>query len=342
MAANLRDIAREVGVSVTTVSRALNGYSDVSAETRDRIHHAARRLSYSPNLAARRLKKQRTDTLGFIMPTVGPRFSDPFFSAFIAGVGNEAAAQHYDLLVSTHAPDSDEEMRAYTRAAAGGWVDGVIVVRTRENDSRIRYLVERGFPFVAFGRTSNGFDYPYIDEDGIAGMSLLTQHFIDLGHRRIGFIAALPGLMFGRYRQTGFEETMARNGLAPQPAQIVAGDMTRYGGQAAMETLLDTVPDLTAVIACNDLMAMGAMALLQARGYTVGQDIAVGGFDDIPMASMAATPLTTLRQPIYHIGRKTCAMLIDLLADGPDPVPHILLKPELIVRASSGPVRAAL
>ena len=278
MAANLKDIAREAGVSVTTASRALNGYSDVAEATRLRITAVAQQLGYTPNLAARRLKTNRTHTLGFIMPTFGPRFTDPFFSEFIAGVGTHAAEHAYDLLVSTHAPDSEGEAAAYRRAARGGWVDGVIVVRTRENDARIRFLVEAGFPFVAFGRTADNLDFAYIDEDGVAGMSLLTQHFIDLGHRNIGFIATPPGLMFGRYRRQGFEETLARNGLPLRPNRMVEGDMTRNSGLDAMQALLAASPELTAVIAANDLMAVGAMAYLRRVGLTPGQEIAVGGF----------------------------------------------------------------
>ena len=197
MAATLKDIARKIGVSVTTVSRGLAGYDDVAEETRDRIKAAAAELGYSPNVTAQRLQKQRMDTLGFIMPTFGPRFSDPFFSEFIAGIGNEAAARSYDLLVSTHAPDSEAERNAYLRAVKKGWVDGLIVVRTREDDARIQLLCEHDFPFVAFGRTNDDLDFPYVDEDSEAGMRLLVQHFIDLGHERIAFISPPSGLMFG-------------------------------------------------------------------------------------------------------------------------------------------------
>ncbi|MFQ5434556.1 MAG: LacI family DNA-binding transcriptional regulator, partial [Anaerolineae bacterium] len=163
MAVTLKDIAREVGVSVTTVSRGLAGYDDVAASTRERIEETAARLGYSPNITAQRLQKQRTDTLGFIMPTYGPRFSDPFFSEFIAGIGNEAGVHDYDLLVSTHAPDSEDERKAYLRAVQKGWVDGLIVVRTREDDARIQLLCERDFPFVAFGRTNDESEFPYVD-----------------------------------------------------------------------------------------------------------------------------------------------------------------------------------
>ena len=339
MPVTLKDIAREVGVSVTTVSRGLAGYDDVAPETRERIQEAASQLGYHPNLTARRLQKQRTDTLGFIMPTFGPRFSDPFFSEFLAGIGNEAAAHRYDLLVSTHAPDSEREREAYERAARGGWVDGLIVVRTRENDARIETLCAHEFPFVAFGRTDCDCDFPYVDEDGDAGMRLVVQHLIDLGHRRIGFITPPAGLMFGRYRQRSFYKTMADNGLDVPPDLVVEGDMSQRGGAEVVGRLLNLAERPTAVIAGNDLMAIGAINRIQQHGLQVGTDIAVAGFDDIPLSAYTTPPLTTIHQPIYDIGRRTCAMLIEIINGRPPANPHVLLMPELIIRESSGPTR---
>lgn len=337
MAATLKDIAGKLGISITTVSRGLAGYDDVAAETRQRILETASDLGYRPNLLARRLQKRRTDTLGFIMPTFGPRFSDPFFSEFIAGIGNEAAEQEYDLLVSTHAPESEEEKQAYARATQRGWVDGLIVIRTRKNDSRILHLHEHNFPFVVFGRTDVPFEYPYVDEDGVAGMQLLVQHLADLGHRRIGFIMPPAGLMFSQYRLQGYYETMAANNLPVVPEWIVEGDLTQRSGAEAAQQLLAVTPQVTAVICGNDLMAMGAINQIQQAGLTVGIEMAVAGFDDIPSSAFVNPPLTTLHQPIYDIGRQTCAMLIDIVNGRAPQNQRVLLTPTLIVRASSVP-----
>jgi LacI family transcriptional regulator len=335
MATTLKDIAREVGVSVTTVSRSLAGYDDVAASTHERIQETAVRLGYFPNITAQRLQKQRTDTLGFIMPTFGSRFSDPFFSEFIAGIGNEAAVHDYDLLVSTHAPDSEGEQKAYRRAVQRGWVDGLIVVRTREDDARIQLLCEHQFPFVAFGRTKDDRQFPYVDEDSEAGMRLLVQHFIDLGHERIGLIAPPPGLMFGHYRLQSFYDTMRDNNLTIQPEWIVEGDLTQRGGAESVAALLALTPRPTAIIGGNDLMAIGAINRIQQHGLKVGQDIAVGGFDDIPLSAYMTPPLTTIHQPIYEIGQETCAMLIDIVNGRTLQNPHVLLTPTLVTRASS-------
>ena len=337
MAVTLKDIARELNISVTTVSRGLAGYSDVAEQTQQRIRETAVKMGYQPNLTARRLQKQRTDTLGFIMPTVGPRFSDPFFSEFIAGVGNEAALHEYDLLVSAHDPDSDEERAAYLKAARRGWVDGLIVVRTRENDARIQLLNQHDFPFVAFGRTDDHLEFPFVDEDSEAGMRLLVQHFIDLGHRHIAFIRPPVGLMFGRYRMRGFEKTMLDNGLEINPDWIVEGDMTQRGGAEAAHQLLSAMPRPTTIVAGNDLMAFGVINRLQQLNITVGDEIAVGGFDDIPLSEHFHPPLTTIHQPINEIGRRTCHMLVDIIRGRAPKNPTLMLTPELVVRASSGP-----
>ncbi len=335
MAVTLKILAQELGISITTVSRGLAGYDDVAESTQLRIRDAAKRLGYQPNLTARRLQKQQTGTLGFIMPTFGPRFSDPFFSEFIAGIGNEAANHEYDLLVSTHAPNSDGERKIYQRAATGAWVDGLIVVRTREEDSRIQLLSQHNFPFVAFGRTDDAYDFPFVDEDSEAGMQALVQHFIDRGHQHIAFISPPSGLMFGRYRLKGFLDTMANNNLPVPAGWIVEGDMTQRNGSELTDQMLALTPRPTAILAGNDLMALGVMSRLQQLGFIVGEDIAVGGFDDIPLVEHTHPPLTTIHQPIYEIGRRTCAMLIDIINGRFPPNPHVLLTPTLVVRASS-------
>lgn len=331
MAVTLKDLAKHVGVSVTTASRALAGYDDVSSETKRRVKEAAAELGYYPNITARRLQKRRNDTLGFIMPTADPRFSDPFFSEIIAGIGNEAARHEFDLLVSTHAPESPYERAAYERAARGGWVDGLIVVRTREDDARIKLLCQQGFPFVAFGRTDDELDFPYVDEDSKAGVRMLVDHFVESGHRRIGFIAPPAGLMFGVYRTRGFYDTMANHLLLVEKDWVVEGDLTQGGGAEAIKRLLEIEPPLTAVICGNDLMAIGAMKQLKQ----IGREIAIAGFDDIPIAAYTNPPLTTVRQPIYEIGRLTCSILVNIINGRPPEKDQILLTPELVVRESS-------
>lgn len=334
-APTLKDLAARLGLSVTTVSRALGGYSDVAETTRLRVVRAAEEMGYVPDATARRLQKGRTDTLGFVIPTFGPRFSDPFFSELLAGIGNEAARNNADLLVSTRPPDTAEERDAYRRMAEGRLVDGLLVVRTRVQDWRIAYLTELGFAFVAFGRADLDVDYPFVDVDGAKGLQLVTQHLIEQGHRNLAYISAPLDLMFSVHRQAGFESGLARGGLSLQPDRVVVGDLTEAGGFQAAQALLDLLPQPTAIVACNDLMAIGAISAVQRRGLQVGRDVAITGFDDIPLAEHCHPPLTTVRQPIYEIGCRICQMLNYISRQEPLDERHVLLQPSLVVRDSS-------
>jgi LacI family transcriptional regulator len=335
-AVTLKDLAARLGLSVTTVSRALAGYGDVAEATRQRVLQAAEEMGYVPDVTARRLQKGRTDTIGFVIPTSGPRFSDPFFSELLAGIGNEAARQNFDLLVSTRPPDTPEEHAAHRRMVEGRLVDGLLVVRTRVKDQRIVYLARIGFPFVVFGRSDLDIDFPYVDEDGFRGLELVTQHLVELGHRRLALISPPQDLMFCHYRRLGLEASLRRNGLSLDPEYRIVSDLTQQGGYKAMNTLLDLTSPPTAVVACNDLMALGAISAAQKRGVVVGRDIAVTGFDDIPLAEHSHPPLTTLHQPIYEIGRQICDMLIRIIRGEELVERHVLLQPELIIRESSG------
>ena len=335
MPVTLKDIAKATGKSVTTVSSALNDYDDVSEETKQLVRRVAREMGYTPNVAAQQLRRKRTDTLGLVLPTYGPRFSDPFFSELLAGIGNLAAAHQFDLLVSTHRPGPDED-QAYRHLVGRRRVDGLLVVRTRRHDPRIAFLAGQGFPFVAFGRTEADLDFPYVDEDGVLGMKLAIQHLVDLGHRRVALIAAPPDLMFAAHRLAGFRQAMLENGLSVDESLILVGDLTQRNGHELAGDLLDRPDRPTAIAACNDLMALGAMTAAQERGLVVGRDIAVTGFDDIPPAQHSHPPLTTVHQPIYRIGRMICDMLVKCIKGESLPERHVLLRPTLVIRRSSG------
>ena len=335
MTVTLKDIAERVGKSITTVSRALYDYDDVSPKTKELVRKAAREMGYTPNTFAQRLQKRRTDTLGFIIPTFGPRFSDPFFSEFLAGLGNKASAFGYDLLVSTRSP-GEEEMQAYREIVQGKRVDGFILLRTRQQDPRISYLLESGFPFVAFGRTADGRTFPFVDEDSTLGMRLVVEHLTGLGHHRIACLAPPMELTFALYRLKGFRAGMADAGFPVDESLILSGDLTQRGGYEQAKILLDKADRPTAIAACNDLMAFGAIRAAQEEGLVVGKDIAITGFDDILMAEHSNPPLTTVNQPIYKIGAMVCEMLIKLIRNEPLTETQIILNPELIVRQSSG------
>ncbi|GAB4439290.1 MAG: LacI family DNA-binding transcriptional regulator [Anaerolineae bacterium] len=337
MTVTLKQIAEQVGKSVTTVSRALAGYDDVSKSTRQQVVQVAQALGYEPNATAQQLRRQRTDTVAIILPTFAPRFSDPFFSEFLAGAGNEAARHGFDLLVSSRAP-GDEEETTYLKHIRGRRVDGFIIVRTRRQDPRIEILQSYNYPFVAFGRTEGPLNFPFIDEDSELGVRLMVDHLVQLGHRRIAWLGAPLNLMFGQYRQRGFINALATHGLKPDPALLREGDLTQRMGRQLAGELLDLRQRPTAIMSANDLMALGAMSAAQERGLIVGKQVTIAGFDDVPLAEHSHPPLTTVHQPVHRIGEMACDMLIKLIEGAPLPERQVLLKPELVVRASSGPV----
>jgi len=335
MPVTLKDIAEKVGRSVTTVSRALHDYDDVSPETKALVRKVAAEMGFSPNILAQRLQKRKTDTIGFILPTFGPRFSDPFFSEFLAGIGNTTSRLNYDLLVST-CPPGEEELETYRGKVQSYRVDGFVIVRTRREDARVQYLTEVNFPFVAFGRTENSVDHPYVDEDGEQGMRLLVNHLVDLGHKKIAFIAAPDHIMFTHHRLKGFKGGLLERGIQVDESLIVTGDLTQRGGYAMAMELLKGPDPPTAIAACNDLMALGSISAAQELGFHVGEDIAITGFDNIPMAEHCHPPLTTVHQPIYQIGEMVCEMLVKRIRGEVIEEEQILLTPSLIIRGSCG------
>jgi len=338
MAVTLKDIAHRVGKSVTTVSRALHDFDDVSPDTKAEVRSIAEELGYIPNIHAQRLQSKHTDTIGFIMPTFGPRFSDPFFSEFLTGIGNQAAKMGFDLLVSTRPPGT-MELQTYQKDVRSPRVDGFIIVRTRQQDQRIKFLSQMNFPFVAFGRMLGHNDYAYVDEDGEYGMGLITCHLVDLGHKRIAYLDAPEHFMFAHYRRQGFMDGLKENSLEIDPDLMVTGDMTQRAGFQLATDLLNRELPPTAIVACNDLMALGAISAAQKLGLTVGKDVAITGFDNIPLAEHCHPPLTTVHQPIYQIGEMVCEMLIKQIRAEPLEQEQIILQPSLVVRQSSlGPV----
>lgn len=332
--ATLKTIAKVTGFSVTTVSRALGGFDDVNEETRRIILEEAHRQGYEPNMQARALQSKRSRTIGLILSSDGLRFPDPFFGEFVSGIGAEAAAAGFDLLLSATNPEQDE-LDTYRRMGAGRRVDGLVLVRALIDDPRITYLRHTKMPFVVFGRTESTDDYIYLDVDGVAAQSLLTQHLIDLGHRRIAYIAPPFNLMFTRYRLQGFRETMAHNGLLIPDHAIIEGALTEQSGYAAACLLLQQDMPPSAIMTGNDLMAIGVMIAVREHGLRVGRDVAVAGFDDIPAAEHLHPPLTTIRQPIFEIGQTLTRTLLDVIAGQAVTNPAMLLQPELVIREST-------
>lgn len=337
MQVTLKDVAKKSGYSITTVSRALAGYADVNEATRHHISTVAETLGYQPNLLARQLRMQRTQTLGLIIPSAENNISNEFFSQLLLGIGDAASHVGYDLLVSAH-PPGEPEMAAYRRIVEGSRVDGIILARTRLHDERIAYLQRLKLPFVVNGRAAPGErnNFSFIDVDSQNGIANVVRHLIELGHEHIGLLLPPPEIAFTEYRHMGYCDGLATAGFAYRPEYVRYGDLQRGSGFQQCNALLNEQPQLTAIVACNDLMALGAMDAAQQRGLQVGVDLSITGFDDIPVAEYAHPPLTTLHQPIYEIGKQLTALLISLIKGETHDDVQMLLTSTLIVRASTG------
>ncbi|RKX80828.1 MAG: LacI family transcriptional regulator [Spirochaetes bacterium] len=340
MPTRLKDLAKETGYSVSTISRALLGYKDVNAETRRRIVKAAQKHDYYPYQSARQLRAGKTYIIGFLIPTYGLRFSDPFFIELLTGIGDGAAAKNYDVLVGT-SPEGEGELEAYKRIVAGGRVDGVVITRTKEDDKRVDYLLKVHTPFVLLGRVFNKPNVPYIDIDSKNGIKLLTEHLLKLGHRKIGFITSPEELVFSRYRNEGYREALKKYGIKYDASIVKIGDLTQETGRKLATELFRQKNRPSAVVCANDLTALGVYSAAHQVGLEIGSDISISGYDGISLAENAHPPLTTIQVPIYEVGIKLFNMLYKLLNNEPLENKQILLPPQPIYRNSTGPPRKA-
>jgi LacI family transcriptional regulator len=336
MSVTIRDVAKQLNLSITTVSRGLDGYDDVAEETRQRIVAAAKELGYAPSHTARQLRRQRADAIGYILPTSGPRFSDPFFSEFIAGLGDEATSRNLDVLVSTAPPDSPAERQLYERWVRSRRVDGMVLSRMRTYDWRVKYLLKSGFPVAALGHTLLTEDAPQIEVNARAGFAGLVQHLVERGHHRIAYIGASPDLTLQVDRLAGYRDGLAAAQIPFDPSLTTEGDLTRPGGYQAALHLLTLHEPPTAIIGVNDLTAIGAMRAAHEHGLVVGRDVAVAGYDGIEDSEHTQPPLTTINSSVYDLARRLVTMVCAMVAGEPLAEPRSLVEPEIIIRGSTG------
>lgn len=332
----IRELAKKLNLSITTVSRALDGYSDVAEETRRRVIEAAQEMGYEPSFAARQLRRKRTDTLGYILPTSSPRFSDPFYTTFLTGLCDEAASQNMDLLITSSPPESEEEKEQYRRMVQSHRVDGIILNRTRINDWRVEFLTEHKFPFVALGKGKTEAAFPYIDVTDEALFEELVAHLSNRGHQRIGFIGTTPSLVIQQDRFAGYLRGLERAGLEFDPALVRQVRLTENDGYLAARELLALPEPPTAILGINDLTALGAVRAAKEQGIYIGTELAIAGYDGIKETEYTVPPLTTVLQPTYEIARTLARMLVELIDGQIPPDTVVPVQPTLVIRASTG------
>ena len=335
MSITIRTLAEKLNISITTVSRALDGYSDVAEETRQKVIRAAQEIGYEPSFAARQLRRKRIDAIGYILPTSSPRFSDPFYTSFLTGLCDEAAFQNLDLLITSSPPDSEKEKSEYQHWIKSHRVDGIVLNRTRLHDWRIESLMKNGLPFVTLGQGDPG-DYPMVIVNERGAMAQLVKHLVQKGHQRIAFIGGSPDLIIQRERLGGYRQGLEAAGIAFNSELVLESDLTELGGYKAAMILLTRNPMPTAIIGCNDLTALGTLRAAKERGIYIGTELAIAGYDGIKETEYTNPSLTTIYQPTYEIARKLANMLIQVIQGKVIEENRVEIQPELIIRASTG------
>ncbi len=329
MSVSIKDIAKAAGVSPSTVSRALSDHPRISLGTKERIRHLATEMGYSPSAVARSLVTQRTSIIGMAVAWV----SDPFLAQVVRGIEDTALEHGYSVILSSFygEPDREKEVLSTFRERR---VDGIIA-ESSCFDAYPRSLPSQfGLPIVLINRP----EYVYsVSTDNLHGGRLATEYLLDLGHSRIGYIAAERGKRTNLDRLKAYREALQRRGVAFDPDLVVLGDGYAGGGKEAMKKLLALAWPPTAVFCYNDLTAIGAALAIREAGLQVPNDISLVGFDDIELAAYVYPPLTTVRQPAYELGHRAMEMVLALLADGQEAT-SVILKGELVVRQSCRPL----
>lgn len=325
------------GVSRTTVSFVLNELEGVSISdrTRQRVFKAARKLDYHPNAAGRRLVRGKSDTLGLVLCQSPEQvFADAFLPRVVLGVEQAAMQQRFHVLLK---PVDPREPEGYTRLITENHVDGIIISGPRQDDTDIRRLHEAGVPVMLLGQLPDS-DVCFVDVDGERGAEAAAAHLVGLGHTRIGMITNAPlSYVSAKQRKAGYLRALRSGHIEADPALVKEGNYTPASGYDAMQALLSEVLRPTAVFVSSDVVAMGAMLAAKRAGLTMPSDLAIVGFDDIPLAEFFDPPLTTVRLPAYGLGWSAGDRLIRLIrGEGLDQNGK-LLDSELIVRQSTQP-----
>jgi LacI family transcriptional regulator len=332
----LRELARHLGLSPATVSRALNGFPEVGEKTRARVIEASERLHYRPNSSAKRLATGKSGMVGIIFRSSRNLLVDPHFVDFLAGLSTGLADRELDLII--HAAPGGELLAHYKRFVASGSVDGMIVSAPELDDERITTLAERGFPFVVHGRTGNDVPYAYFDIDNDGAFEGATALLADLGHKRIALLNGPAGLAFTMQRQAAFQRVVRERGIAIPDRFVAHDDMSEEVGHRQAAAMLKETRPPTAFICSSTLQALGVIRAARDAGLQVPADVSIIAHDDVlpHLRSEHFTPaLTVTRSPIRNAGSALAEMIVARVG-GADPRSLQRIVPaDLIVRAST-------
>ena len=329
----LEEVATLAGVGRGTASRVINGSEQVSEVSRAAVLQAIDDLGYVPNRAARSLVTRLTDVVALVVSESEERvFGEPFFGQIVRGVSGALAGSQRQLLLTMAHPTHDRGR--LDNYLSRQHVDGVLLLSLHGDDPLPGQLEARGVPAVLGGRPSQASSLHFVDADNAGGAGQAVAHLVGTGRRRIGTISGPQDMFAGLARLDGYRTALAAAGLPFDPALVVSGDFSEQSGWQAGETLLEQAPDLDAVFAASDQMAVGAIAALTKHGRRVPEDVAVVGFDDSPSSRFLTPRLTTVHQPVEAMGAAMVELLSALITDPSGAHQDVVLGTHLVVRDS--------
>jgi DNA-binding LacI/PurR family transcriptional regulator len=327
----MKDVAQRARVSVSTVSHVLNGTRKVAEATRGDVLAAVKELSYRPNLLAKGLKTRRTYTIGLLIPDI----QNSFFTFVVRGVEDVALSRGYHLFLCNTDEDPGREDE-YIAELAKKRVDGLMVAPSARRESHVERLRDEGVPFVFVDRDVQGVDADVVSVDNRAGMRLIAEHFVGLGHRRIGMVSGPLDKASGYERHLGLRDALADLGVELEDSLVRFGDFRTASGREGARELLGLPSPPTALVTANNQMTLGALLTINEMDLGVPGEVSVVGFDDPEWASLTDPPLTTLAQPTYEMGVRAAKLLLDRIEAGPGAESRkVLLEPRLIAREST-------
>ncbi|MBN2499405.1 MAG: LacI family DNA-binding transcriptional regulator [Anaerolineales bacterium] len=330
----MADVARQAGVSLMTVSRVLNNKDDVSAETREHVQATIKQLGYRPSDVARGLVTKRTGAIGLVVPDV----SNPYFSEVVRGAEHVAYARNYSVLLCNTEEDTRREL-AVLQSLEEKCVDGVVMCSSRLAEDELEEAISRHPVAVLVNRRLEFADerggVGVVMLDDVAGGQMATQHLLNSGHRVVGFLAGPPTSHSGHGRMEGYRMAMTAAGILPSSRWIKHCAPTVEGGRVSASELLGDNPELTALFCFNDLVAIGALQACIDLGLAVPDNVAIVGFDDIPLAALVTPALTTCRTSRYELGTQAMELLLERIGGHAEECKEIVLPTELIVRNSA-------
>lgn len=338
MRVNLKQLSEIVGLSQTTVSRALNGYPEVSEKTRQKVMEAARAHGYRPNRTAQNLALGKAGIVGFVMKTNSASPVDPHFMQYLGGIGEVALDRGYDLQIC---PSTDEEeLTTYQRMKDSGQVDAVILSSPYIEEPRIPALIEMGLPFIVHGRSNTkAGDYAFLDIDNEEAFYKAGKHLIALGHKEIAIINGPLALTFAHHRQSGLERALKEHGLSLNTQHQYHGEMSERLGYVATKRMLESPEPPTAIVCASMLLALGTVRAASDLKCEIGSDLSIISHDDdFPYLSPEnfRTPITTTHSPIRDAGKRIMERLADSLENQVLATHEEIWPVELVIRASTG------